>query len=484
MNLPIYLDMESSIATKEITNLHKALYGLEPNFLESPSNDAINISINEIESKVYGNFSIPDKCVFIKRAITIPAVHSIKQFVAHLFLEGLYTNKGNKRLPWGILTGIRPMKLFRKLLLDRCLDDARKILREFYLVSNEKIRLLEQIYNNQQPLLKMVPFDCAVGIYIGIPFCPTKCTYCTFPSFVNSGGDTQQLFFEALMKELDWTIDWLEEHQRTVQAIYVGGGTPSVLTEKQMATLLSKLATIQSKGTIELTFEAGRPDTLTKEKFEVLKHFGVNRISINPQSCNEQTLKRIGRKHSLQSIYDSFELARKIGISHINMDIILGLPGEDLKNVQLTLDKIAELNPESVTIHTLALKSKAKLKDEMSMEEFQRNYQVSEMVSYAEDWAQGHHYKPYYLYRQKNIAGNYENVGYARDGMYSLYNILIMEELIPIIGLGCGAVSKIIHGDTRVIERLANPIDPSHYCQNIIKIVEKKAEILPKILTT
>jgi oxygen-independent coproporphyrinogen-3 oxidase len=269
----------------------------------------------------------------------------------------------------------------------------------------------------------------------------------------------------------------------SVASIYIGGGTPSMLTANQIEQLFQTIEQGINKNCQEITFEAGRPDTITIEKIDILKHAGVNRISINPQTFNELTLRKMNRKHSIKDIFNIYEHARKRNFDQINMDLILGLPYESLIDIKNTLQITENLMPESVTVHTLSLKTKSKLKEQIPIEDFRRATDIGRMVEESQAWALSAGYKPYYLYRQKNIAGNLENVGYAKLDKYSLYNIYIMEELMPIIGIGCGSVSKIINASTGKLNRLANPSEPQYYIQHIEEIIDKKHKHLPELLT-
>ncbi|MFC4076868.1 coproporphyrinogen III oxidase [Salinithrix halophila] len=402
----------------------------------------------------------------------------VKRAVNHALLQVLEKATG-VRQPWGILTGVRPTKLLHGMLLeDVPLVEAKRVLERDYSLMPYKIDLLEEIIRRQKIALPdLYTLDQAVSLYIGIPFCPTKCAYCTFPAYAIRGknGSVEE-FLAGLHEEIEAVGAWLDRHNLPVTTIYFGGGTPTSITAEQLEELFIRMkAAIPSyDGVRELTVEAGRPDTLDKEKLDLLKRWKVDRISINPQSFEEDTLKLIGRHHTVEETLGKYRLAREMGLHNINMDLIIGLPNEGLDTFRQSLAVMEELRPESLTVHTLSFKRGSHMTRNPDKYRVADGEEIGRMVQEAREWTQSMGYVPYYLYRQKNILGNQENVGYAFPGEESLYNIIIMEERQSIIGLGCGAVSKIISPGTGRINRWPNPKEPQAYIDTYREQTEKK----------
>lgn len=390
--------------------------------------------------------------------------------------------------PWGILTGVRPTKLYHKLQMEGVpKEEIARHFREDYFLHLDKIELLEEIVDRQhQALPDLYELNKEVSLYIGIPFCPTKCAYCTFPAYAIQGrtGSVEQ-FLQGLHLEIEAIGKWLAEKKLPVTTIYFGGGTPTSISTEQMEELFLQLQkSIPSIETVrEWTVEAGRPDTLDPEKLELMKRWKIDRISINPQSFKEETLKLIGRHHSVKETMDKYELAREMGLDNINMDLIIGLPNERIPEFEESLDTMASLKPESLTVHTLSFKRGSFLTQNKEKYVVADRDETAHMVKRAREWTKEHGYVPYYLYRQKNILGNQENVGYSLPERESLYNIIIMEERHTIIGLGCGAVSKLISPVTGKLERLPNPKEPQAYINTIQHHIKEKIMRLNQIYT-
>ncbi|MET3193999.1 coproporphyrinogen III oxidase [Bacillus sp. OAE603] len=389
---------------------------------------------------------------------------------------------------WGILTGIRPTKLLHtKLKNGMTKEMAHNELRNDYLIHEEKIQLMQSIVDRQ---LKVIPdlynLENEVSIYIGIPYCPTKCAYCTFPAYAIQGKQgAVDSFLYGLHYEMEKVGEFLKERGINITTIYYGGGTPTSITAEEMDLLYAKMheSFPNMKNVREITVEAGRPDTITPEKLDVLNKWNIDRISINPQSYIQETLKAIGRHHTVDETITKFHLAREMGMNNINMDLIIGLPGEGLKEFQYTLDETKELMPESLTVHTLSFKRASEMTQNKQKYKVAEREEVQQMMNEATVWTEKHNYHPYYLYRQKNILGNLENIGYAVDGQESLYNILIMEEEQTIIGLGCGASSKFVHPGTRQITRFANAKDPKSYNDGYEHYTNAKIKILDELFS-
>ncbi|MBR5805015.1 MAG: coproporphyrinogen dehydrogenase HemZ [Clostridia bacterium] len=373
--------------------------------------------------------------------------------------------------PWGSLTGVRPSKLFRELCDTRGPEEARRILRETYDVSPEKITLSETIYRVQKPVIDSVS-DRDIDVYVNIPFCVSKCRYCSFPSRVLPEGSAElDDYLDVLEKDIRFGGKIVSDTGRKVRAVYIGGGTPTVLSPAQLERLLVTVAGAYPIHGIEYTVESGRPDTITAEKLRILKEHGVTRISINPQTMNADTLVRMGRNHTPEQIEDAFRLAREEGFDSINMDLIAGLPGEDLSVFSDSLTRVLALDPDDVTVHSLALKRSALL--------FQTDFSLNErdtacMIELSSGTLPAKGYQPYYMYRQKYMSGNLENIGYAKQGKLCVYNIDMMEETAQIMSHGACAVSKRVYGDENRIERIFQPKDVPTYAGKLDQVNAQK----------
>lgn len=380
---------------------------------------------------------------------------------------------GNKELPWGTLTGIRPTKIVMEMLEnDMSLEDIKKHLKEVYLVSDKRIKLCTDTAKNEFNILKKIDYKNGYSLYIGIPFCPTRCLYCSFTSYsIAQWKKDTDTYVEALCKEL-LAVSKMYKGKK-LQTIYMGGGTPTSLEGYQLSKILNVVKkNFDLSNLLELTVEAGRPDSITREKLEALKAAGVDRISINPQTMQQKTLDLIGRHHTMEDIFESYKLAREVGFENINMDFIIGLNGETLEDIIDSFTKVKSFAPESITIHSLALKRAARLNTENKREIMDNNLILS-MINTATDTCADLGLEPYYLYRQKNMAGNLENIGFSKPGKECLYNILIMEEKQTIIACGAGTSSKIVFGDGR-IERIENVKDPKLYIERLDEMIMRK----------
>jgi len=395
------------------------------------------------------------------------------------FLYQLLSKTTDKTLPWGILTGIRPTKLVYDMLeKDQREDEIFHRMRGEYLCSDKKTTMSIRIARRELELLEEMDYRNGYSLYIGIPFCPTTCLYCSFTSYsITKYSNLVEDYLSALEKEIIYASTCLPDKKLTT--VYLGGGTPTTLTAEQLKHLLGLVKKHFDFAHVkEFCVEAGRPDSITKEKLQVLKGWGVDRISINPQSMQQKTLDIIGRRHTVEDIKAAFQLARETGHDNINMDIIIGLPGENPQEVADTLKQIKELNPDSLTVHTLALKRAARLNIEKENYSELRASDVPRMLEEAIEFAQENDYLPYYLYRQKNMADNLENIGYARYGKEGLYNILIMEEQQTILALGAGGMSKFVFHEQNRIERVDNVKSVTDYIGRIDEMITRKREFI------
>lgn len=379
---------------------------------------------------------------------------------------------------WGVLTGIRPTKLYHQMVQKGASHEAIKShLKHTYLIDDEKIDLMRDIVKVQHEAIPdLYQLQDEVSIYIGIPFCPTKCAYCTFPAYAIQIHKKQvPEFLVGLLFEIEQIGQWLKTHQKKITTIYFGGGTPTSIKPEELKLLIEACYKhFDMTHVRELTIEAGRPDTIDEATLKVLNDYDIDRISINPQSFTDETLKAIGRHHTVQETIDKFELSRAFHMNNINMDLIIGLPNETLTEMKHSLSEIKRLNPESLTVHTLSFKRASEMTRNKDKYQVADRTEVIKMMQLSQTFAKEHGYIPYYLYRQKNILGNLENIGYAKANQSSLYNILIMEELQTIIGLGCGASSKFIHPKTKKIENYLNPKDPKSYNETYQHYTEMK----------
>ena len=385
----------------------------------------------------------------------------------------------NKNYAWGSLMGVRPTKVLRRLLINGCgYEEARKILKDFYLVTDDKINLMETVVKKELELLDKEH----INLYLGIPFCPTKCKYCSFASYEIGGGVGRFYddFVETLLKEIQIIGDFLKTYNKKVSSIYFGGGTPSTLTEIDLERVLKKLLeNIDMSDVKEFTFEAGREDSLNIEKLEIMKKYSVDRISLNPQSFNLETLKRVNRRFNRENFDLIFNEAKKLGFI-INMDLIIGLPEETTEEI---LDTLAQLNAydiDNLTIHCLAFKRASKLfkesQERNSIDRALIEEHIQEIVKEKE-------MKPYYMYRQKNIIEWGENIGYSKEGKESIFNIEMIEENQNTMALGGGGISKIVIEERNgidYIERYVNPKDPALYIRELDKRCKEKIEMFRK----
>ena len=381
----------------------------------------------------------------------------------------------NIKLPWGVMSGIRPAKSVRQFHEQgKSFDEIKEIIRDIYDVTPEKCDLAVKVAKNEEKILERIK-ENYVSLYIGIPFCPSRCLYCSFVSTdIKNSGRYMDEFTRLLCKEVEKTGEILEELGFKVQSIYIGGGTPTTLSEENLSLLMESInKNINLSCMEEFTLEAGRPDTITKGKMDIAKAGNVTRISINPQTMNEETLKVIGRKHTIKEFKNAFKIAREAGFDVINTDLIAGLPGETFEMFKHSLDEIIKFNPENITVHSMCVKRAAALA--FSNMELTGYDEMNKMLSYTQKRMEEINKEPYYMYRQKNISGNLENVGYSDTDNMSVYNINIMEEAQTIIALGGGGSSKIVLGDR--IERVVNFKEPYEYIRRFDEILDKKEEI-------
>lgn len=380
-----------------------------------------------------------------------------------------------RELPWGTLTGVRPTKIVYTLLEDGKNDhEIRDYLKKEYYVSEKKGDLAIKVASNEKRLLEKLDYNNGYSLYAGIPFCPTTCLYCSFTSYpLAVWKDRVDTYVDAMLKELEFTSRLMKD--KKLDTFYMGGGTPTTLEPEQLDRVLSFFEEhFDTTGLKEYTIEAGRPDSITRDKLLIMKKHGVDRISINPQTMNDDTLKLIGRHHTVEQIKEAFTLARECGFDNINMDLIIGLPGETREHIERTMREVALLAPDSLTVHSLAIKRAARLNIFWEKYKDYAMVNTDDIINMTADCAAAMGMEPYYLYRQKNMAGNFENVGYSKPGMEGIYNILIMEEKQTIMAVGAGASTKVVFPEENRIERVENVKDVTTYIENIDEMIDRK----------
>ena len=404
----------------------------------------------------------------LKSALMGESKDAIKREIFHK----LSTSTG-LRPEWGILTGIRPVKLCGELIDTHGLDEARRVLKNEYLIDDNKIDVIVKMYGYQIASFGKAK-ENSVGMYIGIPFCPTRCLYC---SFISSQVENEKLeaYVDTLIEEIKAIGLRLDNSEFHIESLYIGGGTPTTLNENQLNRLLDAINKYLDIHSIkEYTIEAGRPDTINLEKLKIIKAHGCERISINPQSMKPETLVTIGRSHTPLEIEKAFELAHSLDFNSINADLIAGLPGEKLSDFDASLEKIIGLGADNITIHSLAVKRSSRLKDEDPAFHYKQSSITNSMTAKGFETLCNRGFEPYYLYRQKHMAGAGENIGYCKPEKAGLYNIRIMDEHQSILALGAGAISKRFYPEENRLERIPNVSNVGHYINRLDEMIERK----------
>ncbi len=466
---------------------HTQRFDFSDNIADAKGDDFIIAACNVFEDKLLLSAKISLKGAADHEEKILPpdtekkaAEHEICRLIYHTLCR-----KTGIIPPWGLMTGIRPVKKVTELMAQGIShDEIKECLEDHYELSEKKFRLAYATAVNQLPILDNIDHHAA-SLYVSIPFCPTRCSYCSFVSHsMDSAIKLMPEYVNALCKELEILGKMVREIGTKIDTVYFGGGTPTSISADDIRLIMEAVAQNFDLDSIrEYSFEAGRPDTITEEKLRVIKELGADRISVNPQTLNDNVLRIIGRRHSGKDALNAFELARKIGFDNINTDLIAGLPTESAESFRNTLDTICGLSPESITVHTLTVKRSAKL-----FENGNENMSnpAAEMVDYSIDKLMNEGYLPYYMYRQKNTVDNLENVGYAKKGYESQYNIFIMDDTQTILGAGCAASTKLVYPDG-LIRRVHNYKFPYEYINRFDQLMEKKKEItecLKKISST
>lgn len=429
----------------------------------------VDIDYSRQENTVKSKVTITDKTTAVKEESgEITKFQSEKSFLKNSLYSALSEHL-NINLPWGSLTGVRPTKLAYDLMN----AGVKKVslvnhLKKYYFVSEKKAELVLEIIQNQHPIEQN---ENLVDFYVNIPFCTSRCSYCSFVSAeIGKNSCLVKPYTDALLKEIEEAKKLISERHLIVKSVYFGGGTPTALPKSELERILSAVAF----NTKEYTVEAGRPDTITAEILDLLAKYGVLRISINPQTFNDEVLKAIGRNHSSEQTLEAYKLARKYKF-HINMDLIAGLPKDTLKSFKESVDICTHLNPENITVHTLTLKRGSNFA--IKKENIFKKPLTEKMLEYSHSEITKNGYLPYYLYRQKNMVGNLENIGYCKPDTKCRFNIDSMEEKVSILACGANAVSKRIFLSEKLIKRQANVKDIQTYIEKINQMIEEKREL-------
>lgn len=406
---------------------------------------------------------------------------TVKKLQKRLVKQNVYellSRYTGEKPPWGSLTGIRPTKLLRELQDTHGNEQGREMFGKTFDVSQEKTLLANEIVQHQQLFIEDVQAN-DVDIYVGIPFCVSRCKYCSFISRdVQRSLQLKDAYLKALQQEMELLRHTLEQYN--VRAVYVGGGTPTALDVQELDLVLKYIVDNFGRG-MEFTVEAGRPDTVTEEKLQIIQKYGAKRISINTQTTKNETLQLIGRQHSAQDFYDAFRLVRQFDFDTVNTDIIVGLPGESVDDVQRTLETVCTLAPENVTVHTLAIKNASEFALEQAGHLCGRET-VEQALEFAHIYLHETGYLPYYLYRQKYMNGSMENTGYAKPGHIGIYNIDNMEETVSVLAFGAGGISKRLFNAGARIERAANVKDLEHYVNRVVEMAQRKQALFKEPL--
>lgn len=381
--------------------------------------------------------------------------------------------------PWGILTGVRPVKLLRRLAEESSEEQAVKKFEKDFFVSNEKIALSRETEHNERKILELSKPE-SFSLYVGIPFCPSRCSYCSFVmASIERAEKLIEPYTKLLCEEIKRTAEIANKLGLRLETVYFGGGTPTTLSAKQLDTVLRTVNNSFDMSTCrEFTVEAGRPDTIDIAKLFALKENKVDRISINPQTVNDEVLKTIGRKHTAQQFFDAFELARKCGFDNINTDLIAGLPTDTPESFKNSLDSIVRLNAECITVHTLCMKRASRLTTEGVTLDLQQARDAREMLAYTQNILGQNEYIPYYMYRQSRMVGNLENVGWSKKGFESLYNVYVMDETHTILACGSGGVTKLKRNNPDYLERIFNFKYPYEYIDRFDELIQRKSGIM------
>lgn len=438
----------------------------QPPYIYTEVSDKITISVN------IGSFNKSETAV---KKLT----DDDNELISAQLLYKLLCDFTGLTQPWGILTGVRPVKLLRRLAEESNEEQAVKKFEKDFFVSNEKIALSRETEHNERKILELSKPE-SFSLYVGIPFCPSRCSYCSFVmASIERAEKLIEPYTKLLCEEIKRTAEIANKLGLRLETVYFGGGTPTTLSAEQLDTVLGTVNKSFDMSTCrEFTVEAGRPDTIDIAKLFALKENKVDRISINPQTVNDEVLKTIGRKHTAQQFFDAFELARKCGFDNINTDLIAGLPTDTPESFKNSLDSIVRLNAECITVHTLCMKRASRLTTEGVTLDLQQARDAREMLAYTQNILGQNEYIPYYMYRQSRMVGNLENVGWSKRGFESLYNVYVMDETHTILACGSGGVTKLKRNNPDYLERIFNFKYPYEYIDRFDELIQRKSGIM------
>lgn len=438
----------------------------QPPYIYTEVSDKITISVN------IGSFNKSETAV---KKLT----DDDNELVSAQLLYKLLCDFTGLTQPWGILTGVRPVKLLRRLAEESSEEQAVKKFEKDFFVSNEKIALSRETEHNERKILELSKPE-SFSLYVGIPFCPSRCSYCSFVmASIERAEKLIEPYTKLLCEEIKRTAEIASKLGLRLETVYFGGGTPTTLSAEQLDMVLGTVNKSFDMSTCrEFTVEAGRPDTIDIAKLFALKENKVDRISINPQTTNDEVLKTIGRKHTAQQFFDAFELARKCGFDNINTDLIAGLPTDTPESFKNSLDSIVRLNAECITVHTLCMKRASRLTTEGVTLDLQQARDAREMLAYTQNILGQNEYIPYYMYRQSRMVGNLENVGWSKKGFESLYNVYVMDETHTILACGSGGVTKLKRNNPDYLERIFNFKYPYEYIDRFDELIQRKSGIM------
>ena len=438
----------------------------QPPYIYTEVSDKITISVN------IGSFNKSETAV---KKLT----DDDNELVSAQLLYKLLCDFTGLTQPWGILTGVRPVKPLRRLAEESSEEQAVKKFEKDFFVSNEKIALSRETEHNERKILELSKPE-SFSLYVGIPFCPSRCSYCSFVmASIERAEKLIEPYTKLLCEEIKRTAEIANKLGLRLETVYFGGGTPTTLSAEQLDTVLRTVNKSFDMSTCrEFTVEAGRPDTIDIAKLFALKENKVDRISINPQTVNDEVLKTIGRKHTAQQFFDAFELARKCGFDNINTDLIAGLPTDTPESFKNSLDSIVRLNAECITVHTLCMKRASRLTTEGVTLDLQQARDAREMLAYTQNILGQNEYIPYYMYRQSRMVGNLENVGWSKKGFESLYNVYVMDETHTILACGSGGVTKLKRNNPDYLERIFNFKYPYEYIDRFDELIQRKSGIM------
>lgn len=438
----------------------------QPPYIYTEVSDKITISVN------IGSFNKSETAV---KKLT----DDDNELVSAQLLYKLLCDFTGLTQPWGILTGVRPVKLLRKLAEESNEEQAVKKFEKDFFVSNEKIALSRETEHNERKILELSRPE-SFSLYVGIPFCPSRCSYCSFVmASIERAEKLIEPYTKLLCEEIKRTAEIANKLGLRLETVYFGGGTPTTLSAEQLDTVLRTVNKSFDMSTCrEFTVEAGRPDTIDSAKLFALKENKVDRISINPQTTNDEVLKTIGRKHTAKQFFDAFELARKCGFDNINTDLIAGLPTDTPESFKNSLDSIVKLNAECITVHTLCMKRASRLTTEGVTLDLQQARDAREMLAYTQNILGQNEYIPYYMYRQSRMVGNLENVGWSKKDFESLYNVYVMDETHTILACGSGGVTKLKRNNPDYLERIFNFKYPYEYIDRFDELIQRKSGIM------